>query len=574
MDSSQVEQLLSRIESLLELHGANQFKSRAYGRAARSLKGSGKNVVAIVEAGEPIDIDGIGSGIAAEIEEIVRTGTTAQLEELMEKTPHGLLDVMSIRGLGAKKVRALWDELGVETLEDLEAKANSGEVAGLKGFGKKTQEGILASIAELRANAGKMRLNRATEVAEELLPKLRELPGVGRAEIAGRLRRGGEEFSAVEFVIETEDPEALESALNESDLFDDVQRKDSVIGALFDQSYRVFLHLSDPDHFVVAYHQRSAASDYRFMVSIPLSEHGYTLEEDALLKDGENVRLESEEELYELAGMQFVPPELREGLDEVRKALDNNLPTLVEPGDLKGMLHVHSTWSDGRNSIAELAEQAHAMGYGYLLMCDHSKAAAYANGLDEFRLEAQGVEIDGINEKYDPNEFRVLKGIECDIMTDGTLDLSDDSLAALDCVVVSVHSNFTLSEEAQTDRVCRALENRYASILAHPTGRLLLRRNGYPIDLKRVISHAADHGKFVELNANPVRLDLNWRMLRYARRKGVKVSINPDAHSTPEFENLKYGVIIARKGGLSAEDVLNTLPADEFLAAIAASRNG
>lgn len=573
MDTREVERILSRIESLLELHGENSFKSKAYGRAARSLKTSGVDVVSVVQSGEKIAVDGIGTALAAEIVEIVNTGTSAQLEELMERTPNGLLDVMSIRGLGAKKVQTLWKELGVESLDDLEARGNAGEIATLKGFGKKTQENVLAGVAELKANMGKMRLNQATVLSEELLPLLRGLAGVSRAEIAGRLRRGGEEFSALEFVLEADDPAEVESALIEAALLTSVRRKEAVIAGLYDQTWKIFLYVTDASRFVVTLHQRSSASDYRFMVSIPLHDKGYELEEDCLLRDGANVPLESEEELYALAGMQFIPPELREGIDEVRRALDNQLPELIEPKDIQGVLHVHSTWSDGRNTIQELAERVHSLGYRYLLMCDHSKAAFYANGLDENRLASQGFEIDEVNKRYDPAEFRVLKGIECDILNDGSLDLADDSLAELDCVVVSVHSNFTLSEEAQTERVCRALENPYASILAHPTGRLILTRKGYPIDLKKVIAHAAEHGKYVELNANPYRLDLNWRILRYAGRKGVKVAINPDAHSLPEFDYLRYGVTIARKGWLRKEDVLNTLSVDDFLAAINASRS-
>lgn len=575
MDTREVERILSRIESLLELHGENSFKSRAYGRAARSLRAAGIDVVGAVERGEPIEVDGIGTALAAEIEEIVRTGTSSQLEDLMERTPNGLLDVMSIRGLGAKKVQALWHTLGVESLDDLEEKARGGEVAGMKGFGKKSQENILAGIAELKSNIGKLRLHTATELAAALLEVLRALPGVSRAEIAGRLRRGGEEFSALEFVLETaagSDAAGIEANVAAAGILSAVRRIDSTIAGTLNDTYNVFLHVVDHNHFVAALHQKSAASDYRFMLSIPLHDRGYELTEDGLYSGGELVPLKAEAELYERAGMQFIPPELREGIDEIRRALDNELPTLVEDRDLKGILHVHSVWSDGHNTISDLADRAHALGYSYLLMCDHSKAAFYANGLDENRLASQGYEIDEVNKRFDPAQFRVLKGIECDILADGSLDLADDALAALDAVVISVHSNFNLSEDVQTERVCRALENRYATILAHPTGRLILTRKGYPIDLKRVITHAAEHRKYVELNANPYRLDLNWRMVRYAKRKGVKVAIDPDAHSMPEFDYLRYGVTIARKGWLAKEDVLNALSLDDFLSAVKRSQ--
>lgn len=574
MDTREVERILSLIESLLELHGENNFKSRAYGRASRALRGAGIDVVAVVEKGEKIEADGIGAALAAEIEEIVRTGTSSQLEDLMERTPNGLLDVMRIRGLGAKKVQALWHTLGVESLDDLEEKAKSGEVAQMKGFGKKSQENILAGIAELKSNIGKLRLHTATELAVNLLAALRSLPGVSRAEIAGALRRGGEEFGALEFALESDDPAAVEKGVADAGILSSVHRMDSTIAGTLQDTYKVFLHVADHSRFVGIFHQKSSASDYRFMLSIPLHDRGYELTDDGLYRDGELVPLESEEELYERAGMAFIPPELREGIDEIRCAIDGRLPTLVENGDLKGILHVHSVWSDGHNTISDLADRAHALGYNYLLMCDHSKAAFYANGLDENRLASQGFEIDEINKRFDPAEFRVLKGIECDILADGSLDLADDALAALDAVVISVHSNFNLSEDVQTERVCRGLENRYATILAHPTGRLILSRKGYPIDLQRVISHAAEHNKYVELNANPYRLDLSWRMVRYAKRKGVKVAIDPDAHSLPEFDYLRYGVTIARKGWLEKGDVLNALPLEEFLSAVRRSREG
>ncbi len=573
MNTRDVENILLRIEALLDLHGANSFKSRAYGRASRAIRSAGVDVVQVVENDQEIAVDGIGPGIAAEIRELVQTGMSSQLEDLMERTPNGLLDVMGIRGLGSKKVRTLWKELGIESLDDLQEQGKAGKVAELKGFGAKTQTKILEGIAELKANMGKMRLHTATAFAEELLPRLQDLHRVARVDIAGRLRRGGEEFSAIELVLVTDDPDATLQEIREREILSDLQTKEGAIFGTIDGMYKVFLHLTEPVSAALMLHQKSSARDYRFMLSIPLHDQGYELTDDALLQDGKPVKLESEEDLFELAGMQFIPPELREGIDEVPAALDRKLPELVTEGDLRGILHVHSTWSDGHNSIAELAGEAHRLGYEYLLMCDHSKAAIYANGLDERRLEEQGKEIDEINKEYHPDEFRVLKGIECDILANGSLDLADDALASLDCVIVSVHSNFNLSEEAQTERVCRALDNRYASILAHPTGRLILTRKGYPIDLKQVIAHIAERGKFIELNANPYRLDLNWRLIRYAKRKGVSVAIDPDAHAMAEFGYLRYGVTIARKGWLTADEVLNSLRLDRFLGAIAKSRS-
>ncbi len=562
------------IETFLQLHGENDFKSRAYGRAARTLETSTADVAGMVRAGLPVDIPGIGKALASEIAEIVETGTTAQLEELRTATPPGLLDILQIRGLGAKKVRAIHQQLGVESLVELERAAIDGKIAELAGFGKKSQDNIIAGIRELAKNRSKFRINIATQIAAELLALLEGLPPVERASAAGRVRRGEEEFDSLSFVAQSAAPDALAAGLAGSELLREVELDGAHITARTEEGYAVLVEIATAENFFAVLHRATGADDYVSMISVPLAARGYDLREDGLYKDERMVALGSEEELFALAGAQYIPPELREGTDEVRCALDGELPELVSAGDLRGMLHVHSTWSDGRSSIAEIAEHVRGLGYGYLLITDHSKAASYANGLDEFRLEAQGREIDGINEQYDPAEFRVLKGIECDILTDGSLDLSEDALAALDAVVISVHSQFSLPMEAQTERICRALENPLSTILGHSTGRLILKRNGYDVDLQQVIATAAGHRKSIELNCNPLRLDLAWRMVHHATRKGVPIAINPDAHSLNDFSNMRYGVMMARKGWLTPEMTLNARSAEGFLEFVAGTREG
>ena len=569
MTNRELESVLKQIESLLDLHGENSFKSRAYGRAARAIRASSLDIAGLVEREEPIDVDGIGQGLSAEIRELVTTGTSAQREDLLERTPNGLLDVLQIRGLGSKKVRALWDQLGIESIDDLEREAASGAVAEQKGFGKKTAENILRSIAEMRANQGKVRLHRARAIGDQLVESIGALPSVAKVEVTGRLRRGAEVFGRID-LLALADIASIIGELAELSILSDVtaDEKRRRVTARYDGSVPIVIHLCDADHYALTLHRTTGSSDYLFMTSIPLEQQGMRIEGDRLLKGSEEIAVATEEDLFRVAGMQTVPPELREGIDEVPLALKQELPRLVERSEMRGLLHVHSRWSDGRNSIEELAEAAVASGFEYLLMCDHSKAAFYANGLDEKRLEEQGREIDEINKRYDPDEFRILKGIECDIMSDGSLDLSEDALASLDCVVISVHSSFTLPIEEQTDRVCRALSHPHASILAHPTGRLLLTRKGYAIDLRRVIKTAADQGKIIELNANPFRLDLDWRMIRYARRTSVPIAINPDAHAIADIDYVDLGVRIGRKAGLERGDVVNTLSASEFLATV------
>lgn len=573
MTARQVADILSDIETLLTLHGEDEFRSRAYGRAARALETTQVDLEQSAQQGAIIGIPGIGKGLAPEVMEILETGTSATLEELKAQTPPGLMDILQVRGLGAKKVRALWQQLGVTTLGELEYACVENRVAGLAGFGQKSQEKILAGIQDVKKRRGKLRLDAATLLAEELLPQLHAIPTVERAEISGRLRRGYEEIDILSFVLQSNVAEKVEQGLAAIPQITAVARRGNVIFAKFDGEIKLRLDVADADHFVVILHQRSGASDYNFMISIPLEHRGYELTEDDLLHDGASVPLSTEEELFQLAGVQFIPVELREGIDEVRRAVDGTIPRLIQMEDLQGVMHVHSTWSDGQNSIQQLADYACSVGYRYLLLCDHSKAAFYANGLDENRLIAQGKEIDEVNKRFDPAEFRVLKGIECDILADGSMDLSDDALASLDGVVASIHSNFNLPPEAQTERLCRALEHRYVTMLGHPTGRLILSRAGYNPDLRQVILTAARHGKSIELNANPHRLDLSWRMIRFAVRKGVKIAINPDAHSLEGFNVLRYGITIGRKAWLRKEDVLNAMNAEDFLAMAASMRS-
>jgi DNA polymerase (family 10) len=565
MTAREVASILYEIETLLALHGEDDFKTRAYARAARSLETSTVDLEEAVRNGTVASIPGVGKNLGAEILEIVESGASSQLEELLTVTPPGLLDMLKIRGVGAKKVRAIHTQLGIDTLEDLEEACRRNQVAALPGFGAKSQEKILLGIEELRRNESKFRIDTAMVEADRLLPLIAGLPSVSRAEVAGRLRRGSEEYESLQFVVAAEDAGEVEHGLRMAGFLEAIQRDGNRITAQADVGVEVKLYISSPRDYVVALHQHTGAHDYAFMLSIPLHDRGYDLREDALYRDGQPVEVTSEEELFALAGIDFIPPEIREGIDEVPNALKQEIPELIEEEDMRGMLHVHSTWSDGQNSISEIAEYVRSLGYSYLLMCDHSKAAFYANGLDERRLEAQGEEIDEINQGYDPAEFRVLKGIECDILADGSMDFSDDVLASLDAVVASIHSNFNLPQEAQTERLCSALANPYVTILGHPTGRLILKRKGYDVDLRRVIDCAAEHGKAIELNANPNRLDLNWRMIRYARRKGVKIPINPDAHTLAGFGVMRYGVKIGRKGLLTKEDVPNTWGVEEFL---------
>lgn len=564
MTARQVASILSDVETYLEINGADDFKTKAYGRAVRALETTTVDIEEAAASGKLTSIPGIGKTMAAEVKEIVETGECATLVELRASTPPGLIDITRIRGVGGKKVRALHQAIGITSLDELAAACREGRVASIAGFGAKSQENILAGITELKKNEGRFRLDTAMMLADALLPALRALPNVGRAEMTGDVRRGAEEFDHVAFVVESSDADAFAASV--ANVLAEIAVVDGIVHGIADDRFPVRIHTASAEEFVHRLFTTTGSTDHVQMLSVPLALKGYEFRSDVVVREGVAVELSNEDDLFALAGMPVVAPELREGIDELQRAIDGALGDLVEQKDMRGVLHVHSTWSDGKHSIADIAEYSRSLGYSYLLMCDHSKLAFYANGLDEFRLEQQGKEIDEINKRYDPATFRVLKGIECDIKDDGSLDLADDALAALDAVVVSVHSRFDMGIEQQTARLCRALENRYATILGHATGRLILTRKGYEVDLDQVIDAAVRYRRSIEINGNARRLDLAWPFARKARDLGVPIAINPDAHSFEDFANVRYGLVMARKAGLHAGDVVNTMSADEFLA--------
>ncbi len=550
------------IQTLLDLHGADEFKSRAYGRAARSLESAGDiDLVDLVEQGKASSIPGIGKGLAPELIEIVVGGTSSQLEELRAATPPGLLEMLKIRGLGAKKVRTIYLSLDITTLAALEEACRNNAIASLPGFGAKSQANIMAGIDDLKKNAGQVRIDVATEVANRVHRDLLECQSVSRVELAGRLRRGGETFDRVEFVVEA-DPALLAADVETRSFLQNVTQDGARLAGVGPEGLRVVLHTTTSNSFAAELFRRTGSNDHVLMVSIALEQRGIRVGNGVLELDGRSVEIRNEEAIYQAAGLPYIVPPLREGIDEVTLGLEGRITPLIEAADMQGMIHVHSTWSDGRHSIRELAECVRGRGYRYLLITDHSKAAFYANGLDERRLADQGREIDALNRDFDPSEFTILKGIECDILADGELDLADDALAALDAVIVSIHSRFELPREAQTDRIIRALEHPATTILGHPTGRLLLGRKGYEIDHQRVIDAAAHLGKAIEINANPRRLDLSWRMLRHAVSMGVRIAISPDAHTISHFDYMPYGIVIGQKGGLTRELTLNAMTAE------------
>ncbi len=560
------------IADLLEIKGDNPFRVRAYRNASRTLGELGDELRDRVERGDDLtQIPGIGKDLAQKIGQMVITGRIAQLEELRAEMPPGLLDMLRLPGLGPKRVKILHHDLKIKDLAQLAAAAREGKIREIKGFGEKIEAGILKGI-ETRQTEGK-RFRRASiaTYAESLLKHLRAVPGVKQIELAGSYRRARETIGDLDILVEAADSAAVMRAFV---TYDEVQQVlangETKSSVLLRSGLQVDLRVVPAESFGAALQYFTGSKEHNIVVRKIAQAKGLKVNEYGVMRGEEQVAGRTEKDVYAALGLAVPPPELRENRGEVERAAEGALPRLIVADDIRGDLHNHSTWSDGANTIAEMAEAAQARGYEYLAMCDHSKRLTVANGLDEKRLAKQINEIDKLNEGF--KDFRLLKGIECDILEDGSLDLDDAILAELDLVVVSVHSKFNLSREQQTARVLKALDHRYATILAHPTGRLILEREPYEIDIPRVIAHAKQRGCFLELNANPMRLDLNDVYCQMAKEAGVLIAINVDGHQVADLANTTFGIGQARRGWLEKADVLNTKPLAQVLKLVGALR--
>ncbi len=547
MTNKLIARRLKQAADLIELTGGNAFRARAYASAGRTVDRMDEAALQLVEQGTLAGAQGIGKGIAADIEALVRTGSFETLDELIETIPPGLLDVLRVKGLGPKKARALWTELGVTSLEDLEEMAVTGRIAELDGFGKKSQDAILANVERLKQYRSRRRYYEALGTIAPLVAALRETEGVDRAEIAGELRRALETIGAADLAVAGD--EAAISAVLRRFAPHGGWNEDVFEGTLDGLALRV--HRLPSDDF--------AARWWRLTGSAAHIEQ-FEANHDAPGGD-------TEEAIYERAGFAFVPPELREGTGELEAAADDTLPDLVTLDDLRGTIHNHSTYSDGAHTLRQMAEAVRALGLEYFGVCDHSRSLAIAGGLSIERLREQGHEVRALNAEFAADggpPFRIFHGTECDILPDGSLDFPDDVLAELDLVVASVHQRFNMTEDEATERIVRAVSNPHVDVLGHMTGRLLLAREGYPVDHRRVIEACAEHGVAIELNANPYRLDMDWRWIREATAQGVLIAVNPDAHSIDGLEDVQWGLAAARKGWLTPAQCLTTKSADAF----------
>jgi DNA polymerase (family 10) len=561
MNNGQIAQVLDAIGQLLEFKDENPFKVRAYHNAARAIESFSGDIAEACRDKKLCEIPGIGKAMEEKVTELVTTGKLGFYEDLKKEIPAGVVAMVSIPSFGPKKARVVWKELGITTIEELKKAAEENKLAALKGFGEKTQQKILRGIEFHAQHAGQYLLSDAMPVAKKLVAFLEASKTVQRVSIAGSLRRWKETVRDVDLLASATDAaKVMDVFVKAPGVSEVIGRGDTKTSVRLASGMQVDLRVVSDQQFPYALAYFTGSKEHNVAVRQAAQKKGLKVNEYGITRGSTLIECHDEAEFYKALDLPYVPPEMRENSGELDY---QKPPQLVEYKSLKGVFHTHSTWSDGTAEIEAMAEKARAMGLRYMGLSDHSKAAAYANGLDEGRLEKQSKEIDRLNKKW--SDFRILKGLECDILPNGDLDLTPEALGKLDFVIGSVHSRFDMSEKEMTERVCKAIANEHFDILGHATGRLLLSREGYKLNLGRVLEMAKKHGKIVELNAYPNRLDLDWIHCRRAKELGVMMSINPDAHSTADLENIEYGVATARRAWLEDKDILNTRDLDEVL---------
>ena len=563
MTNSEIVDLLELTGRLMELHDRDAFKTRTFQTAAFNLDKSTADL-ANLPVEELIKLQGVGKSVAQKIREIAETGHLTDLDELLAETPAGVLDMFRIKGLGVKKVRTLWRELGIDNLHDLRLAGENGEIAKIKGFGASTQEKILAALEFLQEQQGKVRMDKAAMIANLLLDELTK--HFERVELSGQVRRKAQEVDTVQLLIQTSDPVSAMLTLSKLPNLEQHELDSSPFvwrGRL--QGFDVLIELRlYPAEQINRQLFINTATDAHLKEAgasgTSLLQAAYT---DTYVTENQTID-KVETAIYERAGLPYIVPEMREDDFAFRWASRHQTDELVMWDDLRGTLHNHSTWSDGKKSVAEMAAYCRELGLTYFGIADHSKTATYAHGLSVEQIREQQVEIDQLNAGFGSG-FKIFKGIESDILGDGSLDYDDETLATFDYVVASVHQTLTMSLDKAMTRLLRAIENPYTTILGHPTGRLLLAREGYPIDHKAIIDACAEHNVIIEINASPYRLDMDWHWIDYAMQQGVMLSINPDAHDLAGLLDMHYGIAIGRKGGLTKAMTFNTLTLEEMV---------
>jgi DNA polymerase (family X) len=567
MTNKEIARRFTDLAAIMELHDENPFKIRTYQNAYITLRKLDKPLSEMPRA-EMDAIKGVGRAVGDKIMELLQTGTMQTYQSYADKTPSGVVDMLHIKGFGPKKIQAVWKELEIESVGELLYACNENRLIELHGFGKKTQDEIRKNTEYYLKSRHKLHWAAADDMTEGVVLRIKNSKlKIEHVERIGEMRRLLPVVEKIELLISKTD--------NLEQLFDNEQlilidkkelTNETVYSAKTETDFPVFIYACELEDFGSKLFKYSASREFidAFLKHTEKTHNSQLTTHNSINTEGGVFKhLADEKQVFERANLPFIPAELRDNAAILEKAQANQLPNLITLGDIKGVIHTHTTYSDGLHTIQEMASAAQHLGYQYIGISDHSKAAFYANGLKEDRVLAQWEEIDRLNADF--FNFKILKSTECDILNDGSLDYSDDLLRGFDFVIASVHTNLKMNEEKATARLIKAVENQYVTILGHPTGRLLLSREGYPIDHKKVIDACAANKVAIELNANPYRLDLDWTWIPYARERGVLIAINPDAHSTAGISDIRYGVLVARKGGLDREGCLNTRPFDEWV---------
>jgi DNA polymerase (family 10) len=564
MDKKEVAHILGDISIFLELKGENPFKSRAYSNASRIIENIEGDISKLAESGELLKIKGIGSGISEKITEIVKTGKLEYYEELKKSIPTGHIEMLKIPGIGPKRIKTLFEKLDIKSVGELEYACKENRLIELDGFGVKSQENILKGIENYKKYREQYLFSEALNSAEKIYNKLKNHKDIIRVCIAGSLRRKKEIVKDIDIIASSKNSKSVMDFFASLEEVNSITAKgETKTSIVLKTGINADLRIVSDKEYPYALHHFTGSKEHNTIMRSRAKKMKMKMNEYGIFKGDKIVLCKDEVEIFGALKLHFIPPEVREGLDEVDYAEKNEFPKFIEDSDIKGIIHIHSNYSDGINAIEELAKAIEKMGYSYLGIADHSKSAFYAKGLSEERIIEQHKEIDELNRKY--KNVRILKGIEVDILPNGELDYPDDVLKTFDFVIASVHSKFGMSENDMTNRIMKAINNKYVNILGHITGRLLLAREPYKIDIKKVVEEASRNNVTIELNANPYRLDIDWRELKYVYEHNGKICINPDAHNIEGINDVKYGIGIARKGWTTPDKVINTFSYEEIM---------
>lgn len=565
MNKHDISNILYDIGVLLEITGESFFKSKAYYDASRTVELLEEELEVLIKENRLKDVKGFGQALTQKLTELVTTGGLEYYEKLKASVPEGLIEMLKIPGLGPKKIRSIYENLGISTIGELKYACMENRLRKLPGFGEKTQKKIIEGIENLGRYSGQYLYPQALTLSNTIVDDLVKSGLVIRCSGAGSVRRRKETVKDIDIIASSDTPDRVMEFFTSHPLVVQVAAKgDTKSSVVLTDGMNADLRVVNDSEYPYALHHFTGSKEHNTALRHLAKQEGIKMNEYGLFRGDTLVECRTEEDIFKVLGMQYIPPELRENNGELEAALENSLPVLIEKEDIKGIIHVHSNYSDGSDTIEELAEYCVRKGYSYLGISDHSQTAYYAGGLKLEDIKRQHEEIEKLNRKLSKNNFIILKGIELDILPDGELDYSDDILEWFDFAIASVHSSFKMDEDKMTERILKAMSNKHVSILGHATGRLLLSREPYKVNMNEIIKGAVQNKVALEINSNPQRLDLDWRYCKSARELGCKFAICPDAHETGGIEDIAYGINVARKGWLTKDDVINTLDFDGF----------